>query len=123
MGATRWTGGRWVARVTVGSILLAVVGCGIGLLAAWLRQFSDPLIGGRRAYDRGDWAAAAQSAREVLKLHQDDPAALRLLARSSVQLGRDDAALGIYTRRLDAKSMLGRRLLAPGCGAKTSRTG
>jgi tetratricopeptide (TPR) repeat protein len=102
-GATRWTGGRWIARVTLGSILLVVGGYGIGLLATWLRQFSDPLSAGRRAYDQGDWAAAAQAARSVLKLHHDDPAALRLLARSSVQLGRDDAALGIYTRRLDAK--------------------
>jgi tetratricopeptide (TPR) repeat protein len=34
-----------------------------------------------------------------------DPAALRLLARSSIQLGPDDAALGIYTRRLEAKSI------------------
>ena len=30
--------------------------------------------------------------------------ALRLLARSSVKLGRDDAALGIYTRRLEASA-------------------
>ena len=98
----RWTVGQWVVRVTIGSILLAVVGCGIGLLAAWPRLFSDPLTQGRRAYDRGDWDAAARSAREVLKARQGDPAALRLLARSSVQLGRDDAALGIYTRRLEA---------------------
>ncbi len=59
---------------------------------------------GHRAYDRGDWDAAARSAREVLKVRQDDPGALRLLARSSIKLGRDDAALGIYTRRLEASA-------------------
>ena len=118
MGATRWTVGRWVARVTIGSILLAIVGCGIGLLAAWLRLFPDPLTLGRRAYDRGDWVAAARSAREVLKVRQDDPAALRLLARSSVQLGRDDAALGIYTRRLDAKSIQAEDYLLLGVALK-----
>ena len=122
MSASRWTIGQWVARVTVGSILLAVVGCGIGLVAAWLRLFPDPLTRGHRAYDRGDWDAAAQSAREVLKARQGDPGALRLLARSSVQLGRDDAALGIYTRRLEANVVPGRRLLAPGRGAKASGT-
>jgi len=79
------------------------MGCGIGLVAAWLRLFPDPLTQGRRAYDRGDWVAAARSAREVLKARQGDPAALRLLARSSVQLGHDDAALGIYTRQLEEK--------------------
>ena len=36
---------------------------------------SDPLAAGRRAYDRGDWAAAARAARAVLKMRQDDPAA------------------------------------------------
>ena len=105
IGATRWTVGQWAARVAIGSLLLAVVACGIGLLAAWLRPFADPLTPGRRAYDRGDWVAAARSAREVLKRRQGDPAALRLLARSSVQLGHDDTALGIYTRRLEAESI------------------
>ncbi len=104
MSARRWTVGQWVTRVTFGLILLAVVGCGIGLLVVWLRLFPDPLTLGHRAYHRGDWNAAAQSAREVLKGRQGDAGALRLLARSSVQLGRDDAALGIYTRRLEANA-------------------
>ena len=87
------------------AVLLAVVGCGIGLWSAWPRLFPDPLTQGRRAYDRGDWSAAARSAREILRTREGDPAALRLLARSSVQMGRDDAALGIYTRRLDDKAI------------------
>ena len=103
MGATRWTVGQWIARVTIGSVLLAVAACGIGLLVAWPRWFSDPLEQGRRAYDRGDWNAAARSAREILSMRKGDPAALGLLARSSVQLGRDDAAIRIYNRLLNAK--------------------
>ena len=110
------------ARVAIGLILIAVVACGIGTLVVWLRLSPDPLEQGRRAYDRGDWNAAARSAREILKTRQGDPAALRLLARSSVQLGRDDAALRIYTRRLEAKTVPGRRLFAPGSGAQASRT-
>ena len=105
VGATRRTAGQWVARVAIGSILLAGIGCGIGLLANWIRLSSDQFHTGRRAYDRGDWGAAARAAREVLKASQNDPAALRLLARSSVQLGRDDTAFEIYTRRLEAKSI------------------
>jgi tetratricopeptide (TPR) repeat protein len=118
MGVPRWTVGQWVARVTIGAILLAVLGCGIGLLAAWLRLSSDPLTSGRRAYDQRDWVTAARSAREVLKARQDDPAALRLLARSSVQLGRDDAAIGIYTRRLEPKSMQAEDYLLLGVALK-----
>jgi tetratricopeptide (TPR) repeat protein len=118
MGVPRWTVGQWVARVTIGAILLAVLGCGIGLLTAWLRLSSDPLTAGRRAYDQRDWVTAARSAREVLKARQGDPAALRLLARSSVQLGRDDAALGIYTRRLEPKSMQAEDYLLLGVALK-----
>jgi tetratricopeptide (TPR) repeat protein len=118
MGVPRWTVGQWVARVTIGAILLAVLGCGIGLLAAWLRLSSDPLTSGRRAYDQRDWVTTARSAREVLKARQDDPAALRLLARSSVQLGRDDAAIGIYTRRLEPKSMQAEDYLLLGVALK-----
>src|SRR5438477_6315125 len=88
-----------VGRIAMGMGLLALVGCGIGLLAVWPRLLPDPLTQGRRAYDRGDWVAAAQSAREALKIREGDPAALRLLARSSVQMGRDEPAIVIYTRR------------------------
>ena len=105
MGATRWTARQWVGRVAIGSVLLAVAACGIGLLVAWPRWFSDPLEQGRRAYDRGDWNAAARSAREILSMRKGDPAALGLLARSSVQLGRDDAAIRIYNRLLEAKTV------------------
>ena len=71
--------------------------------AFWPSLFPDPGTQGRRAYDRGDWSAAAKSARAILKAHEGDPAALRLLARSLIQIGRDDPALAIYTRRLDNK--------------------
>jgi predicted CXXCH cytochrome family protein len=89
----------------IGSVLLALLGCGIGLWAAWPRLFPDPLTQGRRAYDRSDWPGAARSAREILKTRADDPSALRLLARSSVRMGRDDVALAIYTRRLAGEAI------------------
>ena len=123
MGATRWTVGQWVARVAIGSVLLAVVGCGIGLLVPGLACSPTRLTQGRRAYDRGDWGTAARSAREILKARQDDPAALRLLARSSVQLGRDDAALEDLHPAPRGQDGPGRRLRAPGSGAEAAGTG
>ncbi len=98
-------GRLWVPGIVMGSVLLTLVGCGIGLLMARPRLFPDPWTQGRRAYERGDWPAAAISAREVLKSRDGDPAALRLLARSSVRMGRDAPAIAIYTRRLDSKAI------------------
>jgi tetratricopeptide (TPR) repeat protein len=109
---------RWVRRLAHGSVLLAVVGCGIGLLEAWPGLFTDSLTQARRAYDRGDWAAATRSAREALKARAGDPAALRLLARTSVQLGRDDTAIAIYTRRLDDKAIQAEDYLLMGVAMK-----
>ena len=53
------------------------------------------------AYEKHDWAAAAELSRQALSQRKDDLGATRLLARSSARLGRDDAAIAIYTRRLD----------------------
>ena len=83
---------RRVPPVVIGSVLLAIVGCGVGLWAAWARLFPDPSTQGLLAYKRRDWSTAARSAREILKTRAGDPDALRLLARSSVQMGRHDLA-------------------------------
>ena len=94
--------GRFI-RVAMGAALLALAACAVVL---WLNEMRravvDPLSRARGAYSEGSWAQAADEAREALKRRPDDPAAMRLLARSWVWLGRDDAALAIYTRRLDA---------------------
>jgi predicted CXXCH cytochrome family protein len=102
MSAARWTSGRWIARLSMGLMLLGVLGCGMGLLVARLRLFPDPLTQAGRAYDRGDWSTAARSSRAVLNARKGDPVALRLLARSSIHLGHDAAALAIYTGALEA---------------------
>ena len=92
----------WRVAMVLG--LLVVVGCGTGLWAAWSRLFAAPLAPGLRAYKQGDWAAATTIAQAVLQTHANDRAALRLLARSSIHLGRDDIAIALYTRRLDNSS-------------------
>jgi predicted CXXCH cytochrome family protein len=93
-------------RVAMGAALLAVAVCAVGL---WLNEMRravvDPLSRARDAYSQGSWAVAADEARDALKRRPDDTAALQLLARSWVWLGRDDAALAIYARRLDATAI------------------
>ncbi len=91
---------RDLRRVAIGAALLAVIACAVGLRYAWLRPRTDPLSRATRAYDAGQWATAADLARQALTIDRDDTAALRLLARTSVRLGRDDAAVTLYNRRL-----------------------
>lgn len=94
--------GKWrPRRVGIWLTPLAVVGCVIGLLATWPRLFPDPLTQSRRAYERKDWDAAARLARQTLRARPNDIEALRLLARSSVRLGHDDAAIAIHAQRLN----------------------
>jgi tetratricopeptide (TPR) repeat protein len=84
----------WAALIALATTL--------GLAASWgavrvLRRF-DAITAGTGAYGRGDWAQAAERAREVLKAAPSDVAAIRLLARSSARLGRGDSALNLFDR-------------------------
>jgi tetratricopeptide (TPR) repeat protein len=80
----------------LGTVLLA---SGLGGWA-WMRLSSDPVSRGRSAYARGDWESAAGLARQGLraKAGGEDAEALRLLARSTVRLGRYLAAIAFYQR-------------------------
>ena len=80
-------------------------GCACTLLATagwfwWnsLRRAADPLRPGLDAYARGDWETAAKVARERIKEFNDDLAAVQLLARASVRMGRDSSALSLFNR-------------------------
>jgi tetratricopeptide (TPR) repeat protein len=87
--------GPWVA-------CLAILAC-LGLLVRFYYQYSAPpalAAAARAAYDRSDYAKAAELARARLKLEGGDVEALRLLARSSVRLGRDGPAIAIYNDRM-----------------------
>jgi tetratricopeptide (TPR) repeat protein len=105
-------------------ILLSVVaamGVWAGLrLAASRDRDVSPLRLGEWAYRDGDWPAAEDGARSMLKSRPADPEALRLLARSAARQGRDGSAEAIY-RRLGTGPMeaedfflLGRGLLRRG---------
>ena len=78
---------------------------------------TDLLQEARAAYERRDWDTAAQKARDRLKAENGDQDALRLLARASLQQGKESSALGDLRqarRRRDG----GRRLLPSGHGAE-----
>jgi len=66
---------------------------------------AKPLDLALMAYARGDYETALNLARERLKGTKDDRAAVRLLARASVHLGRDSSALSLYDRLGDRSMM------------------
>lgn len=65
--------------------------------SGWPRGINS-LARARAAYDRGDWEAAKEFARERLKSAGDDPDAERLLARAWFRLHRDDSGAAIFGR-------------------------
>lgn len=77
----------------LGLFLLISLSC---LIWFQTRSRVDPLQSGRDAYARGDWEAAYNAARSRLKQVSGDREAIRLLARASVQLGRDTSAMALY---------------------------
>jgi len=89
---------------TVGLTML--FGLALFLLSIYHRaERQDAITSARSAYDRGDWSRAAELARERLKTDGNDLAALRLLARSSIRMGRDGAGALIYDRRLGTEAL------------------
>ena len=93
---------------TAGAAALILVLMAAG--AAWrfreglgLAHPVGPLDGGLSAYDRGDWASAATAARDRLVKAPKDADALRLFARATARLGRDDVAQAAFGR-LGAKA-------------------
>jgi tetratricopeptide (TPR) repeat protein len=88
---------KWARTVLMAGVL-AVALCAAGLWWAWSWLAPGPLARGISAYDRGDWNAASELAQQRLAIAKDDRGAVRLLARSSVRLGRIPLALSLYNR-------------------------
>jgi tetratricopeptide (TPR) repeat protein len=92
--------GQWLLLTVLGILVLAG-----GLRWAGMRPSAGPSGPGWDAYARADWDGAARWARQRLKAAGADVEALRLLARSSVHLGRDQSAVELF-RQLGPKGML-----------------
>jgi len=88
------------------SIAVLVLLGGIGAaLGRWMHPGPDQLTQARAAYAKGEWERAADLSRRLLKTKPSDPDLLRLLARASVRLNRDEMASAIYNGRLGASEM------------------
>ena len=96
--ASRVHAGKRRTRAAMAVLVLAAGLVGSGLWWGWSWLVPSPVARGVAAYDRGDWSEAARLAQERLALAQDDPRALRLLARSATRLGRFPVARSIYDR-------------------------
>jgi tetratricopeptide (TPR) repeat protein len=94
--------GRRYLLLLVTTVAVATV---VALFLARARLFPGLIERAVAAYDRGEWSAAAALADERLKSVPDDREAVRLLARSSVRQGRDNAARMLYTRLGGAAAM------------------
>jgi predicted CXXCH cytochrome family protein len=90
--------------VAIGAAVLALAACGIGWWSARSRAMTGRDSQASAAYRAGQWAVAADLARQTLEAHADDPPALRVLARASARLGRTAAATAIY-KRLDPEDL------------------
>lgn len=104
-----------------GVLVVAVVAACAGASCYFNHRFQDDTLSrGEVAYRSGDWSAAADLARAAVRNGPTNLDAIRLLARASARLHKDDAAEAIY-RRLGTKAMepedlflLGRGLLSRG---------
>ena len=83
--------GRWPLRCAV---ILALGGLGWG----WFRLKPSAVGEAVAAYGRGDWVAAATLAQKRLQNANDDPEALRILARASARSSRYPTARAAYAR-------------------------
>jgi tetratricopeptide (TPR) repeat protein len=106
---------RWLLALALGASAL-----GGWAWWAWGRQPADALGRGRQAYAQGDWEEADRLARQWLKAAANDPEGLRLLARASVQQGRDALAMSLYERLGEAALQAEDRYLL---GLALSRSG
>jgi tetratricopeptide (TPR) repeat protein len=85
--------------------LAVLVGLGLMIFAWHQAERSGTVDSAEAAYERKDYAKAGELARARLKADGSDLDALRVLARSSVRLGRDGPAVAIYTDRLAIDQM------------------
>ena len=94
-----------VRRIGGIAALLGLVLCsGLAVLLTRKPPGRDSLSQAETAYRERDWARAAADARTVLRTSPEDQEALRLLARASARLGKDELAETLY-RRLGAAAM------------------
>ena len=99
------------------ALTVVIVGLAIAFAISRVRdRVPDRLLEqAKLSYGRGDWNQSAESARLVLRARPSETAALRILARSSARVGKDETAEAIY-RRLGTGAMEAEDLFLLGRG-------
>ena len=92
-----------LSKIVAAVVLIAVVTIVYALLPR--RSAVEGPIAAQQAYERKDWQQAADWARSRLKTDESDTSALRMLARTSIRMGKDSTAAAIYNGRLRAEPM------------------
>jgi len=87
--------GNWKVVLSLSTASVAI---GAGVLWAWLWLVPGFSTRGDAAYARGDWREASSLAAAKLRTAPDDRDALRLLARASARMERDEVAQRVYGR-------------------------
>jgi tetratricopeptide (TPR) repeat protein len=101
-----WGRRTWVVVGVIGMLSCAC-------LAAWRLGrpgARDFLAEAHEAYRQRNWVRAEEAARTTLRTRPDDLSSLRLLARASARLGKDETAQALY-RRLGTEAMEGQDYL------------
>jgi tetratricopeptide (TPR) repeat protein len=105
MGANGKYGHRIVWSIAAMGLFLAI---GLAAFLPWAGLKRGPVVWTRHsanqetsavaAYDQGDWKRAADLSRQSLKTKGDDLQLLRVYARASARLERDETAAAVYNR-------------------------
>ncbi len=101
MSITRSYGDRTVfIKLAIAlALTTTVLGIAAALVWAWPKFFPPtPLELGYAAYARRDWREALHYGVEAVKLNPDQIESVRLLARASARLHRDESAQGLYQK-------------------------
>ena len=96
MGIARGRPGGWLIGIVCAAVLTAS-GLLFWLTATWLRP-AQPLEKGREAYQHGRWRDALTQAEQQFKQDGNNYEALRLMARASARLQRDQMTTALYVR-------------------------
>jgi tetratricopeptide (TPR) repeat protein len=86
---------RLKLAIVGGIVLVVIAAAAVPWRIDWRRR-TDPVSRAEAAYARGDWQEALERARGHLRAHPADTKALRLVARSSIRLGRESVGRSIY---------------------------
>jgi predicted CXXCH cytochrome family protein len=121
IGRERFERQRQTRRIWTAVLWLSALGgVVVGGRFLWRKYARGTVAQAAASLERGDWSSAIRHGREALRDLPDDPETTRIVARASIHLGRDEAAIGTY-KRLSERDMEPADFL--GLGLSLARSG